>query len=196
MIRLIGCSLFSACLAISGCGGGGGGGSSRPSTPDNANTVPVADAGHLQNVKTGDVVILDGSASHDADGDSLTYHWQFTAIPVASSATLTSPTSPKPRFTADESGLYELALVVNDGQSNSEVATVSVTATKQNSAPVANAGPDLAIPTGSVVNLDGRQSSDADGDPITYQWSFSSKPAGSLVSLANANSAQPAFTPD
>lgn len=196
MNRLIGCSLLSACLAISGCGGGGGGGSSSPSTPDNANTVPVADAGHLQNVKTGDVVILDGSASHDADGDSLTYHWQFTAIPVASSGTLTSPTSPKPRFTADESGLYELALVVNDGQSNSEVATVSVTATKQNSAPVANAGPDRAIATGSVVNLDGRQSSDADGDPITYQWSFSSKPAGSLVSLANANSAQPAFTPD
>ncbi len=84
-------------------------------------------------------------------------------------------TSPEHGLTADEGGLEELGLVVNDGQSNSEVATVSVTATKQNSAPVANAGPDLAIPTGSVVNLDGRQSSDADGDPITYQWSFSSK---------------------
>ena len=196
MNRLIGCSLLSACLAISGCGGGGGGGSSSPAPSENSNITPVANAGHLQNVKTGDVVILDGSASHDADGDTLSYHWQFIATPASSSATLDSPNSPKPRFTADESGLYELELVVNDGQSNSEAATVSVTATKLNSTPVANAGPDLAIATGSVVNLDGRQSSDADGDLLTYQWSFSSKPAGSLVSLANANSAQPAFTPD
>lgn len=196
MIRLIGCSLFSACLAISGCGGGGGGGSSSPAVPDKVNTAPVADAGHLQNVKTGDVVTLNGSASHDAEGDALTYHWQFIATPASSSATLVAPNSPKPHFTADQSGQYELALVVNDGQTNSESAAVSVTATKHNSAPVAHAGLDQAITTGDQINLDGRQSSDADGDPLTYRWSFSSRPAGSQASLVMANNAQPAFTPD
>ncbi|MCG8439988.1 MAG: PKD domain-containing protein [Pseudomonadales bacterium] len=196
MIRLIGCSLFSACLAISGCGGGGGGESSSPAAPDKVNTAPVANAGPLQNVKTGDVVTLDGSGSHDADGDALTYHWTFIAVPASSSTVLVSPNTPKPHFTADQSGQYELTLEVNDGQTNSEIATVSVTATTSNSAPVAHAGPDQAVTTGSQVQLDGRQSSDADGDALTYQWSFSSKPAGSLASLVMANNAQPAFTPD
>jgi hypothetical protein len=46
------------------------------------------------------------------------------------------------------------------------------------------------------VILDGSQSSDTDGDNLTYSWSFTGKPAGSTASLANSTAVNPDFTPD
>src|SRR5215831_14878846 len=44
--------------------------------------------------------------------------------------------------------------------------------------------------------LDGSRSFDADGDPLTYAWSFVSRPARSTASLNNAESANPSFVAD
>jgi hypothetical protein len=84
---------------------------------DNDNTAPVADAGPDQttNVLVGDVVILDGSGSSDADGDTLSYLWSFVSVPPGSAAVLTDSTSDMPSFTADVAGTYVAQLVVNDG---------------------------------------------------------------------------------
>ncbi|NOZ83227.1 MAG: JDVT-CTERM domain-containing protein, partial [Epsilonproteobacteria bacterium] len=92
------------------------------------NTPPVADAGSDQNVQTGSVVTLDGSASYDIDGNPLTYQWSFTSKPAGSSAALTDPTAVKPAFTADINGSYILSLVVNDGTVNSAADSVTITA--------------------------------------------------------------------
>src|SRR5450756_456170 len=46
------------------------------------NAAPVANAGVAQNVATGNVVTLDGSASSDANGDALTYVWTLTTKPA------------------------------------------------------------------------------------------------------------------
>jgi LmbE family N-acetylglucosaminyl deacetylase len=60
-----------------------------------------------------------------------------------------------------------------------------------NQAPIANAGPDQTVNQGATVQLDGRGSSDPDGDPLTYSWT---QTAGPTVTLSNSQSAQPTFT--
>ena len=65
-----------------------------------------------------------------------------------------------------------------------------------NRAPVANAGPDRTVPgIGTAVTLDGRLSSDPDGDRLNFDWTLL-PPAGSAATLTSRTSATPAFTPD
>ncbi|MCC6144075.1 MAG: PKD domain-containing protein, partial [Candidatus Hydrogenedentes bacterium] len=65
--------------------------------------------------------------------------------------------------------------------------------------PVANAGPAQTIQLGESATLDGRQSFDPDGDPLTFAWALTNAPQGSELNtgdLRNANTAQPGVTPD
>jgi len=160
------------------------------------NSVPVASAGLGQNVQKGVVVVLDGSASSDANGDRLTYIWSFVSKPAGSAAILNNASSMTPSFTADVEGSYVLSLLVNDGQVNSAAATVTITASSTNAAPVANAGRPQSVAKGAAVTLDGGGSSDADGNSLTYSWNFTSKPSGSLAMLSAPTSAHPSFTAD
>ena len=198
LINLAFGALATLALGLAGCGGGGGGGGTSATTPTVTNTAPVANAGTTQSVVTGTVVTLDGSASNDANGDSLTYSWIITSKPAGSSAVLSSSTAVKPTFTADVAGAFVLNLIVNDGKISSVTASVTVNATSSviNTAPVANAGTAQSVVTGTVVTLDGSGSNDANGDLLTYRWSFTSKPAGSSSALSSAAVAKPTFTPD
>ena len=180
-------------LSLSACGGGGGGGSADPVV---VNLAPVASAGPLQNVSTGATVTLDGHASSDANGDALSYLWTFSSKPVGSAATLASATSAVPSFVADLAGDYLLSLTVNDGKVDSPAATVKVTVTVPNVAPVANAGTAQFLATGGTATLDASASSDANGDALSYAWTLSSKPAGSAAVLSSASAAKPSFVAD
>jgi tol-pal system beta propeller repeat protein TolB len=86
------------------------------------NNVPVADAGGDQEVEVGAQVQLDGSGSHDADGDALSYRWN---VPVG--ITLSDTTIAQPIFTVDAAGTFVLHLVVNDGQSDSAPDEIVIT---------------------------------------------------------------------
>ncbi|MCG3111317.1 MAG: PKD domain-containing protein [Candidatus Manganitrophus sp. SB1] len=162
----------------------------RPNTP------PTANAGPDQQVTAGALVTLDGSTSFDPDGDLITYHWEFISRPAGSAAVFSSPTAVRPTFTADLPGVYTVRLIVNDGQADSPPDEMVVTAAPPNNPPVAHAGPDQSVATGSLVTLDGSGSSDPDGDPLTYDWRFVSLPTGSTAVLADSTTVSPAFTAD
>lgn len=93
-----------------------------------ANTLPVADAGDDRNVDTGLGVMLDGSASSDADGDPLSYAWAFTSVPEGSAAELLDADTVLPTFTTDVDGEYVAELIVNDGREDSAPDDVVITA--------------------------------------------------------------------
>ena len=161
------------------------------------NTPPVANAGPDQNAAVGDVVVLDGSASTDAEGNPLSFRWSLTSVPPGSGATLSDATAVSATFVADLAGDYIAQLIVNDGEFDSPADAVLVTAqvVVVNTPPVANAGLDQSILVGETVNLNGGSSTDADGDPLTFSWSLS-VPAGSSAVLSDATAAAPSFVAD
>jgi hypothetical protein len=65
-----------------------------------------------------------------------------------------------------------------------------------NTPPVADAGGDQTVSMGTLVTLDGSGSSDADGDMLTYSWTFTSVPAGSSAALSDSSAINPTFTAD
>lgn len=159
------------------------------------NTAPVADAGPDQvDVPAGSVVALDGGGSADADGHALTYRWSLLSQPAGSGASLSDVNAQAPFFQADHAGQYVAQLIVNDGFVDSAPDTVVVTV--PNRAPVADAGTDQSLFVGAVAGLSGVASSDPDGDPLTYQWAFVSRPSGSAAVLSGASSVAASFTPD
>lgn len=148
-----------------------------------SNGAPKANAGDDQTVASAHgastaAFTLDGSASSDPDGDTLTYEWKEGATIVGRIAKLNLSAS---------IGTHTYTLKVTDpySASSSDEVVITVTAAA-NQAPVAKAGPDQTVtvphdgnPTTDKASftLDGSGSSDPDGDAITYEW----KEGGSVV---------------
>jgi hypothetical protein len=148
------------------------------------NNPPQTDAGADETVETGTEITLDGSGSHDPDGDPLIYHWTLLR-PPCSRAVLNDSRAINPSFRADAEGDYEIRLTVNDGKIDSAQDVVMVYASG-NGIPVANAGPDqnnVEIVAGTVITLDGSGSYDPDCDQLEFSWSITSKPEGSSAVL-------------
>jgi len=81
--------------------------------PENA--VPIADAGADRDVTVGSTVTLTGAASSDANGDGLSFNWNFVSTPAGSSAQLASRFTVAPSFVADVAGSYVVGVLVSDG---------------------------------------------------------------------------------
>lgn len=156
------------------------------------NTAPVADAGADQGpVAPGDEITLTGSASSDADGDTLTYSWVQTG---GTAVTLDDATAESPIFTVLDDTFGEAItfdLIVNDGIESSVADSVTVTV-RANAAPLADAGMDQGpVLPGDTITLNGNASSDADGDALTYSWV---QTGGTSVVLDDPSAASPSFT--
>jgi hypothetical protein len=163
-------------------------------TLNTVNSKPVANAGPDQHGTVGTMITLDGTGSSDVDGDALLFQWALLSQPVGSTAAIQNPTTKQPSFTLDKAGAYVVQLIVNDGTVDSEPDTVVVGTV--NSKPVADAGEDQTDTVNQPVQLDGSGSTDADDDPLTYQWSFTSTPDNSTATLSDPLTVNPTFTPD
>jgi hypothetical protein len=165
------------------------------------NSAPVADAGAKQNVVLGARVMLDGTASTDADlTDPRIYRWALQ-VPKGSNstATLSDPTSPRPTFVADKLGDYIATLWVSDGKVESSPVQVIVTSSLENTPPTARAGDDQTVKlstTAITVYLDGTNSTDPENDKLTYKWAWMSYPSSlTAAPTLSATSPKPSFQP-
>lgn len=85
-------------------------------TGSSLNTPPTADAGADQTVTAGLVAILDGGASSDPEGVTLSYSWSVAQAPTGSAVTsLTYASSQKALLYTDVTGIYTIKLTVSDG---------------------------------------------------------------------------------
>ena len=165
-------------------------------TAVDTNVPPVADAGADQTVPAGSVVEVDGSASSDPDGDPLVYQWSILSKPDGSIAGLKDPGAASTIFVADVEGQFVVQLIVNDGTDASPPDTLVVSVTRANTPPTAVAGSDQSVDVGATVALDGSASTDPDGDPLGYAWSFVARPPTSAATFLDSSTAQTGFVAD
>ncbi len=166
-------------------------------TQPRENRPPIAVVGSNMEVAVGTSVTLDGSESSDPDGDPLMFDWVLEQSPSGSTAAITDTGSETPTFQPDLPGPYDFSLVVFDGKLESPPARVTITGLAAgNRAPIADAGSDQSVSTGTTVQLDGTNSADPDGSPLTHAWSIADAPAGSAAVLSDATSSTPSFVAD
>ncbi|HVV81431.1 MAG TPA: HYR domain-containing protein [Kofleriaceae bacterium] len=142
-------------------------------TVEVGNHAPVADPGGPY-INAPGTFTLNGTHSSDPDGDTFTYGWDLD-----NNGTFTDSALPQPSFTipaaAANGTVYTVCLKVTDAFGLASTAKcASVTVRRQNTAPSCPVAQPAVVAqcttAGVTVTLDGSQSSDADGDPLTYVW--------------------------
>ncbi|MGE0376622.1 MAG: PKD domain-containing protein, partial [Planctomycetaceae bacterium] len=138
------------------------------------NTPPIAEAGGPVSGSEDAAITFDASGSFDADGDALTYTWDF-----GDGNTLTT-SSPTVNHTYLWGGAFNVTLTVQDpwGGSSSDTTTASIS--EVNDAPLANTGGTYSGVTGSAVSFSAAASSDFDNldgsaandQTLVYTWDF------------------------
>jgi PGF-pre-PGF domain-containing protein len=154
------------------------------------NDPPTANAGSDQAIDEGSSVTLDGTASSDPDGDSLSHSWSQIG---GQSVSLSGPDTETASFTApdvDTTETLTFELTVSDGNSGTNTDTISITVEPVNDPPTADAGSDQTVQGRDQVTLDGSGSSDPDSESLSYSWEVVSE-TGPNVTIYNPESATP-----
>ena len=127
-------------------------------------TRPEANAGSAQIGNEGSAVTFNGSGSSDADGDALTYRWDF------GDGTTQNTSSATVQHIYNDNGSYVVMLMVTDapGATSAPATTSAVIA---NVAPTATFAPTSPVPEGPIT-LSLTSPRDAAGDLSTLQYAF------------------------
>lgn len=128
------------------------------------NSRPTAVLNTARIACTGDEISFDASGTDDADGDDLTYTWDFGDGTSGQGANVT--------HAYNKGGNYSVRLTVDDNKGTLCSEDLADTNVRVNTPPVADAGPNLVCCLDTVTEFDGSKSFDADGDNLTYTWDF------------------------
>ncbi|MCM8783484.1 MAG: PKD domain-containing protein [Candidatus Omnitrophica bacterium] len=132
------------------------------------NTAPQVVFTAPDEVCKGENIVFDASGTTDNTPEKLTYYWDFGDGTKGEGRIVNK--------SYDKGGTYKVLLAVDDNEGTSCSKGVFSKMVSVNSAPVANAGEDIALTFNASqeyrVNLDGSKSRDPDGDTLTYRWDF------------------------
>lgn len=134
-------------------------------TTVSVNSLPIAKLAEVEPTCSGRELSFDASASHDPDGDSLKYTWDF-------GDGTTSQGGSKAKHAYAKGGSYTVTVTVDDGKGGTCSVSSDTIRVKLNTPPVANAGENLTCCEERASSFDGTASSDPDGDSLTYSWDF------------------------
>ncbi len=162
--------------------------------------IAICDAGPNQDVNEFTTineltsVVLDASNSTISSGIIASYLWTQIS---GENVTLAAPGQVTTGFVVNEvdamgsSLTFEVTCTSDLGAQSKDEVIINVVDT--NRAPISNAGSSQQIVEGDTVMLDGSQSSDIDGDAITFLWSLLSSSNGTGITLDSTTSATPQF---
>ena len=131
------------------------------------NETPIANAGGPYEGVIGQPVVFDGSHSTDADGDVLSFLWDFGDGSWAEGES--------PQNIYAERGTYVVSVTVKDGfeaYDGFEGSVAETTVTIVNRAPIAVLASSPYITLNESITFDATTSHDADGDELSYEWDF------------------------
>lgn len=163
--------------------GGGDGNNATPEPPTNPeNILPVVSAGNNQQVNSGEVVTLSGTAT-DADGFITRVLWEQTfGTPLVLNgsdtltATFTTESINNPPVTLG----FRLTAFDNDNGQQSSTVTVTLLAPVSGTSPVIADIASQRVNESETVTLDA-SATDQDGEVIAYTWVYTgSEPALAL----------------
>ncbi|MDO8428300.1 MAG: PKD domain-containing protein [Candidatus Diapherotrites archaeon] len=170
---------------------------------DQVNHAPIVNAGPDVLCVINEECTLVGQAS-DPDNDELNYFWTPEVMP-GNAIPAQPPISLTLVFTANTIGNYTFKLTAQDREDlddpnlleASDTVNVIMFASQEeleaaNQVPIANAGVNQIVHTGEIVQLNGNQSSDPEGQTINYAWT---QVSGPLITIQNGNQMLANFTP-
>ncbi|TDK50576.1 PKD domain-containing protein [Antarcticimicrobium luteum] len=114
-------------------------------------------------VSVSELAVLDGSASTDADGQILSYIWDFGDGATGEGQVV--------NYAWTRPGAFTVTLTVIDDSGTASAVQTASQVVRVDAAPVAEAGPDQFVTT-SVVQFDGGGSTDSDGSVASWTWDF------------------------
>ncbi len=152
------------------------------------NSPPRAYAGPDKRIYGGETVTIVGSAS-DANSDPLDIQWkQISGDAVSFDESSLSLSFTAPQVAPTESKRLAFELTVTDSHGLFDSDRVVIFVSPENSAPTANAGPDVTVDEGMYANLT-CLGTDPDGDRLSFTWTTSSSAsvehASNSVTLAS-----------
>jgi hypothetical protein len=154
------------------------------------------------------VLQLHGTQSTDPEDDELSYSWELISGPSGGSVNLENVNTSILSFSADFAGEYTIGLTVDDGKGNTNSTEVVITVLESANEPpsavitdgsgqsISSENGNNEIVLGNSMQLSGVESSDPEGDELTFSWTVSNSPDGSNPVLENENSEVLTFTPD